>query len=86
MKVNERGLTVHFNDGSKLSLSFPKQTDNASAAALKLDNVLKQRYALFEAEGTLLVIPFENVKYLQLHPAPESVAGHTYIKDASVTG
>ena len=86
MKVDTRGLTVHFNDGSKMSLSFPEQTDNQAAALLKLDNVLKQRYAMFEADGTLLLIPFENVKYLQFYPAPESVAGHTYIKGASVTG
>ena len=86
MKGNHRGLTVHFNDGSKLSLSFPEQTQNKTAAMLKLENVLKERYAMFEAEGTLLVIPFENVKYLQLYPAPENVVGHTYIKGASVIG
>ena len=86
MKAHERGVTVHFNDGSKLSLAFPKQTDNKAAAQLKLDDVLKKRYVLFEADETLLLIPFENVKYLQLYPAPQEVPGHAYIKDASLTG
>jgi hypothetical protein len=41
---------------------------------------------LFEAESTFLMIPFENVRYVQLYPAPASVQGHTYIKGASITG
>ena len=83
---DKRGVTIHFNDGSKLSLDFPKQSPSETAAALKLDDVLKKRYMLFEAESTLLMIPFENVRYVQLYPAPASLQGHTYIKGASITG
>ena len=84
--TDQRGLTIHFTDGSKMSLEFPKQTENEAAAALKLEDVLRNRYMLLEAESTLLLVPFENVKYLQLYPAPDNVQGHTYIKGASVTG
>lgn len=56
------------------------------APSRQLDDVLKKRYAMFEAEDTLLLIPFENVKYLQIYPAPKDVPGHTYIKDATLTG
>ena len=84
--TDQRGLTIHFTDGTKMSLDFPKQTDNEAAAALKLEDVLKNRYVIFEAESTMLLVPFENVKYLQLYPAPQSVPGHTYVKGASVTG
>jgi len=81
---DERGLTIFFNDGSKMSLAFPKQSLNETAAMLKLDDVLKKRYMLFEADSTFLVIPFENIKYVQLYPAPPQLQGHTYIKDASI--
>jgi hypothetical protein len=81
-----RGLTIYFNDGSKLSLDFPKQSPNEAAAMMRLDDVLKKRYMLFEADSTFLMIPFENVRYVQLYPAPDSVQGHTYIKGASITG
>jgi hypothetical protein len=83
---DQRGLTIHFTDGTRLSLDFPQQTQNEAAALLRLEDVLKNRYMLFEAESTLLLVPFENVKYLQLYPAPGNVQGHTYIKGASVTG
>lgn len=82
---DERGITIFFNDGSKMSLSFPKQSPNEFAAMLKLDDVLKKRYMLFDADSTLLMVPFENVRYVQMYPAPESLQGHTYIKGASVT-
>ena len=81
---DKRGITIFFNDGSKLSMDFPKQAPNETAAALKLDDVLKKRYMLFEAESTFLMIPFENVRYVQLYPAPQNVPGHTYVKGASI--
>jgi hypothetical protein len=81
---DQRGITICFNDGSKVSMDFPKQTDNEHAAALKLDDVLKKRYMLFEADSTLLMIPFENVKYVQVYPAPADIPGQTYIKGASI--
>ena len=83
---DKRGLTIYFNDGSKLSLDFPRQSPSEAAAMLKLDDVLKKRYMLFEADSTFLMVPFENVRYVQLYPAPDSVQGHTYIKGASITG
>jgi hypothetical protein len=80
----QRGVSIFFNDGSKVSLDFPKQSANEAAAQMKLEDVLKKRYIMFEADGTLLLIPFENVKYIQLHPAPQKVPGHTYIREATV--
>ena len=83
---DERGLKIHFCDGSSLSVSFPRQTQNEAAAQLKLDDVLERRQILLEVEGALIVIPFENMKYFQLYPAPAVVRGHTYITGARVTG
>jgi hypothetical protein len=83
---DKRGITIHFNDGNKLQMDFPAQSANDSAAALKLEDVLKHRHILMEAEGTLLIIPFENIRYIQLYPAPRDVPDHTYIKGASLVG
>src|SRR5262249_17824973 len=82
MDVHDRGVIIHFNDGTRMSLSFPRQTENIYAAQMKLEDVLKRRYALFEVDGSLLVVPFENVKYLQLHPAPAEIPDHTYVRGA----
>jgi hypothetical protein len=81
---DRRGITIHFNDGSKVSMDFPRQTPSEIAAMLKLNDVLKKRYMLFEADSTFLMVPFENVKYVQIYPAPADVPGQTYIKGANV--
>jgi hypothetical protein len=81
---NQRGLTIHFADGRKMTLAFPQQTANPIAAQLKLDDVLKLRQILIEVEGALIVVPFENINYFQLHPAPAKVLGHTYVTGATV--
>ena len=80
---DKRGITIHFTDDSKIKLDFPRQSENDASAQLKLDDVLKKRYMLFEADGALLMIPFENVRYVQLYPAPAEIPGHTYIRGAS---
>ena len=82
---DKRALTVHFSDGSKLALDFPRQAGNEYAAAIKVDELLKKRHLLVEADGAMLVIPFENVKYLQVYPAP-NLPGMDYIKGASIVG
>ena len=81
---DRRGITIHFNDGSKVSMDFPRQTPSEIAAMLKLNDVLKKRYMLFEADSTFLMVPFENVKYVQVYPAPAEIPGQTYIKGANI--
>ena len=80
---DKRGITILFTDESSIKLEFPRLSENEASAHLKLDDVLKKRYMLFEADGALLMIPFENVRYVQLYPAPAEIPGHTYIKGAS---
>jgi hypothetical protein len=80
----QRGMTIYFNDGSKMSVSFPRQAPNEMAAMIKVDDVLKNRYILMETDSTFMMIPFENIRYVQIYPAPSDVPNHTYIKGASV--
>jgi hypothetical protein len=65
---HNRGLTVHFSDGTSLAFSFPQQTDNAYAAAIAVEEVMKRRILTVEADGALIVIPFDNVKYISAYP------------------
>lgn len=80
----QRGITICFTDGSKLSMDFPRQAPSELAAMLKLNDVLQKRHLLFEVDGSLLLVPFENVKYMQVYPAPAEIPGQTYVKGASI--
>jgi len=70
----KRGMLITFVDGSKKLLEFPQQVaDSDAQAASKIKEALEARHLVLEAEGALVVIPFENVKYIQVHPAPKKL-------------
>lgn len=70
----KRGLIIHFMDGTKKVLEFPQQVaDSDVTAAARLKEALEARHLVIQAEGALIVIPFENVKYLQVYPAPKKL-------------
>lgn len=79
----KRGLTIHFNDGSSVTVEFPVQAPNVHARKLVEEEILKRRYLIVEADGALLYIPFENVKYFTLFPAGEDLP-KTTIRGATI--
>ena len=80
----KRGLTIHFNDGTSLTIEFPEQAANEYARTIMEQEILKRRILSVEAEGALLYIPFENIKYMTLFPAPGE-APKFAIRGASIT-
>jgi hypothetical protein len=79
----ERRLIIHFNDGSKKVVEFPQQLAEADAnLAARLQEALEARHLVLEAEGALIVIPFENIRYLQVYPVPKKLPSYA-IKGAS---
>ena len=62
----DRSLTLHFNDGSKLSFDFPRQADNAAARQMKLADFLTGKHLVVEADGSILIFPVSNIKYIAM--------------------
>jgi hypothetical protein len=60
----ERILTLHFIDGTKLSFEFDEQTANVAARTLKLADFMTSRHLVIEAEGSVMVFPVANIKYM----------------------
>jgi type III secretion system FlhB-like substrate exporter len=75
--VNEkekRGMIIYFTDGTKKVLEFPQQlADGDASMAERIKELLKARNLTIEADGALVVIPLENVKYIQSYPAPKKL-------------
>jgi hypothetical protein len=76
------GLVIHFFDGSKISVTFQQQTEDAYRRKVGIEEIIKRRTIIVEADGAMQVIPFENVKYMTIYPAPE-LADHAIIKGAT---
>jgi hypothetical protein len=85
MSDPRRGLTIYFMDGKSLKLDFPKQTLNEWGAVIKIKEVLGQPHLLAEVDGSLLIFPFVNIKYISAFPAPSQLPEHT-IKGATIAG
>ena len=72
--MDKRGMIIHFTDGTKKVLEFPQQiADSDATAAARVKEALESRHLVLEAEGALVLIPFENVKYVQVYPAPKKL-------------
>ena len=61
-----RGLTIQFNDGSKISYGFPEQALNAAARQLRMADFLKSPYLMVIADGVLNAFPVANIKVIQM--------------------
>lgn len=88
MANDDRGLTITFMDGSKLSYGFPQQGANAAAKQLKIEEFLKSSYVMVVADGTLTMFPVANIKSIQLPLGPQDaeqvkLPGHT-IRNAAL--
>lgn len=73
-KALERGIRIHFIDGTGLKVSFPLQEDKYKRA-LMIEEVLKKRVLLVEAEGVIHCIPFENIKFMSIYPVAAAEVG-----------
>lgn len=63
-------LYLHFTDGQRLSLRFPRQQDDPAEVARSIRQQLDTPYLSVEVDGDLLLIPRDSIKYLQISPAP----------------
>jgi hypothetical protein len=80
----KRSMIIHFNDGSKKLLEFPTPVPDSDAnLAARVKEALDARHLVLEADGALLVIPVESIKYLQSFPAPTKLPAYA-IKGATV--
>ena len=69
--TDKRYLTIHFTDGSKLSVTFPKQSDENYQIASRVQKALDANQLAIEIGDEFFVIPMNNIKYLQVNPRPE---------------
>ncbi len=70
----DRRMVVHYNNGTKLELSFPTQIRNSATAVLEaMKKVMESDKLVVEAEGRLIVIPWASVRQLEVVPVPPSL-------------
>lgn len=73
MGEEKRYLTIHFNDGTKMVIDFPRQHSDAQIIASRLKEIMHAKQLMLEVDGTIMAIPLSSVKYIQAYPAPETL-------------
>ncbi len=81
--ANKRFCTIHFLDGTKLTLSFPPVATDDHQIAARIRQALDARSLAFEVSGELFFIPTSSVKYFQIGPTPEKLPDNV-IKGATL--
>ena len=73
----KRTMSIHFNDGSSKLFEFPAPVaDGDHSLASRIKEALDARHLVLEADGSLVVIPIESIKYLRSFPAPAKLPGY----------
>jgi hypothetical protein len=86
-RAMERILTLHFIDGSKLSLAFDEQGMNSAARKLKVEKLMASKHLVVEAEGQALIFPVANIKYMALSlPTANAKAVRETLPSHAITG
>jgi hypothetical protein len=78
--------TIFFTHKTKLTLRWPRQAGQEPAeVAATVKKALEAERILAEVEGRLLIIPMQNVKYIEVSPGPEKLPKGV-ILGAEITG
>lgn len=70
---NKRILTIHFMDGSEMSINFPEQGGNPLLLAKRVQEAIEANQIAIEVDEKLYVIPTYNIKYMHASRMPDEV-------------
>ena len=82
--THDRTMTIHFNDGSKMTFEFPEQVKSTAAKQIKLSEFMSSKNVVIEAEGQLMVFPMTSIKYIAFNSAGPSFFKGTALPRQSI--
>lgn len=72
MMAKQANAVIHFMDGTKISIEYPKQAgEDPATIASNVKKALDRDKIVVEVDGSLLVIPVANIKYIAITPPPD---------------
>ena len=81
----DRQLTIHFNNGTKMDVTFPTQVNNSPETVLAaMKKAMESDKLSIETEGKLVIMPWSSIQHLEMTPAPTAVP-FGVIKGAHIT-
>ena len=75
--------TISFTDGEQLKITWAKQEDVSFRIGKILEKILANESLAIELEGRLVMIPFQNIRTIEVRPAPDKLPD-TVIRGARI--
>lgn len=82
---DEKQLTIHFNNGTKLDVAFPTQIKNSMGALVEAaKTILESDKLVFQTDDQVVIVPWTSVKFLAAAAVPTAALPFGTIKGARI--
>lgn len=79
--------TIHFVDGTSLKLEWKRNDERDPVTIVsEVRRAIEKDRFIFETNGELILIPVQNIKYLNLSPTPKALPKDMIIQGATIVG
>ena len=82
---DEKHLSIHFNNGTKLEVAFPTQIKNSMGALVEVSKrILEADKLVIQVEQQVIIVPWSSVKYMEATAIPAAALPIGAIKGARI--
>ncbi len=74
-------MTIHLIEGDPIRFKLRRTAAQLRNVGTNLESGLQARYFGVELNGKLVIVPFHNVRSIEIDPAPEGIITHV-LRDA----
>lgn len=82
----DKHLTIHFNNGTKMEVAFPPQIKNSMGALVEAaKTILESDKLVFQTDDQIVIVPWTSVKFVEAAAIPAAALPFGTIKGARIT-
>ncbi len=82
---DENQLTIHFNNGTKMEVTFPTQVKNSTATVLEgIKRILESDKLVVHTDEKVIVVPWSSVTFLESRSVTAAALPFGAIKGAHI--
>lgn len=82
---DDKNLIIHFNNGTKMGVSFPTQIKNSTGALVEISKrILEGAKLTIQTEGQIIIIPWSSIKYVEASALPAAALPIGAIRGARI--
>ena len=85
MNTDEKHLTIHFNNGTKIEVAFPTQIKNSMGALVEAaKRLLEADKLVIHTDEKVVIVPWASVQHVEASSVPPAALPLGVIKGARI--